>query len=316
MHAGRPLAYGAAMDAHALYSFRRAGTIAAEARDWAFAHVEPGARMRDVLEGTESLIRERGGEPGFPAQSSRNAIAAHYCSAPDDETRYEVGDCVKVDIGVHIDGYVADTAATKDLSDDGRWQALIDASAAALEAAIGLAGPGALIPKMGGAIERTIVDAGYEPIRSLTGHGLGRWLVHTKPQIPNVAHRGAARLHEGMVIAIEPFATTGRGTIVEQGQPEVFMLAGQPLETEGIDPDLLESIVAWNGLPIARRYFQEHADADVSRAFALLARQGVLVLYPPLVVADEAMVAQTEHTLYVGADGVELLTGWPATDDR
>ena len=297
------------MNEHALDSFRRAGTIASEARDWAYAQVEPGARIRDVLEGTEALIRERGGEPGFPAQSSRNAIAAHYCSPPDDETRYAEGDCVKVDIGVHVDGYVADTAATKDLSDDGRWQDLIGASSAALEAAIGLAGPGALIPKLGGAIERTIVEAGYQPIRSLTGHGLGRWLVHTKPQIPNVAHRGAARLQEGMVIAIEPFATPGRGTIVEQGQPEVFMLAGQPSETDSIDPDVLESITAWNGLPIARRYFQQHAEADVSRAFAMLAQRGLLVLYPPLVVADGAMVAQTEHTLYVNADGVELLTG-------
>ena len=297
------------MNDDALDSFRRAGAIASEARDWAYAQVEPGARMRDVLEGTEALIRERGGEPGFPAQSSRNAIAAHYCSPPNDETRYAEGDCVKVDIGVHIDGYVADTAATKDLSDDGRWQDLIGASSAALDAAIDLAGPGALIPKLGGAIERTIVEAGYQPIRSLTGHGLGRWLVHTKPQIPNVAHRGAARLEEGMVIAIEPFATAGRGTIVEQGQPEVFMLAAQPSQTDGIDPGVLESITAWNGLPIARRYFRQHAEADVNRTFAMLAQQGVLVFYAPLVVSDGAMVAQTEHTLYIGADGVELLTG-------
>lgn len=296
------------MDEYALDCFRRAGRIASQARDWAYAQVEPGALVRDVLEGTEALIRERGGEPGFPAQSSRNEIAAHYCSAPDDETRYAEGDCVKVDIGVHVDGYVADTAATKDLSPDGSWQALIDGSARALDAAIDLARPGVLIPKLGGTIEKTIVEAGYQPIRGLTGHGLGRWAVHATPQIPNVAHRGAARLQEGMVIAIEPFVTTGSGTIVEQGQPEVFMLAGEPLLTDAVDRDVLESISSWNGLPVARRYFQHHGNARVARTLAGLAQQGVLVLYPPLVVVDGSMVAQTEHTLYVSDGGAEVLT--------
>ena len=95
-----------------------------------------GATIRSVLEGVESLIRERGAEPGFPAQSSRNHVAAHYCSSPEDEQVYEEGDCVKVDIGVHVDGYIADTATTVDLSTDGRWTPLIKASSDALAAAI------------------------------------------------------------------------------------------------------------------------------------------------------------------------------------
>ena len=102
-------------DPAGLDCFRRAGRIASECREWARAQIKPGVEMRWVLETIESMIRERGGEPGFPAQSSRNHIAAHYCTHPGDPLRYEEGDCVKVDLGVHVDGYVADTAATVDL---------------------------------------------------------------------------------------------------------------------------------------------------------------------------------------------------------
>ena len=99
-------------DPQALDCFRRAGRIVKECREWAVENIRPGVRVRWILETVEDMIRERGGAPGFPAQSSRNAIAAHYCSSPEDTLCYEEGDCVKVDIGAHVDGYVADTAAS------------------------------------------------------------------------------------------------------------------------------------------------------------------------------------------------------------
>ncbi|HVS19050.1 MAG TPA: M24 family metallopeptidase, partial [Planctomycetota bacterium] len=177
------------MEQHALDSFRQAGRIAAECREWARERIRPGVTVAEVLEGVENLIRERGAQPGFPAQSSRNSTAAHYCSPPGDPLQYEEGDCVKVDIGVHVDGYVADTATSVDLSVDGRWKRLIQASADALAAAIATVGDGVSVGDIGAAIERTILAAGYNPVRNLTGHGLGRWKVHTPPQIPNHAER-------------------------------------------------------------------------------------------------------------------------------
>src|SRR5262245_59621085 len=162
------------MDAHALDCHRRAGRIAKECREWAASHIRAGVRVREVLETVEEMIRARGAEPGFPAQSSRNSIAAHYCSAPGDEPAYEEGHRVKVDIGVHVDGYVADTATSVDLSSDGRWTPLIKSSADALAAAIATVGPDVKVGKVGAVIERTIVAAGFQPVRNLTGHGLGR----------------------------------------------------------------------------------------------------------------------------------------------
>jgi methionyl aminopeptidase len=296
------------LDDHALSCFRKAGRIAAECREWARTNIRPGVEMRWVLESVERMIRERGGEPGFPAQSSRNHIAAHYCTHPTDPLRYEEGDVVKVDFGVHVDGYVADTAASVDLSKDGRWKKLVQASSDALAAAIATVGDGVQVGDLGAAIERTIMSHGYQPVRNLTGHGLGRWKVHTPPQIPNCAERTNHRLRTGMVIAIEPFACTGRGYISEKGKAEVFMMVRPPLKAKGLDRDVLKDIEGWRGLPIARRYFTHRDPAVVDETLSKLAKQGSLMRYPPLVEEEGVMVSQTEHSLYIGPDGVEILT--------
>jgi methionyl aminopeptidase len=226
------------MSSASIDKFREAGRIAAHCRRLAAERIKPGVTIREVTEGIEAEIRRLGAEPGFPAQSSRNYVAAHYCSPPDDTQRYEVGDCVKVDLGVHVDGYIADTALTVDLSIDGRWHALIQSSAKALEAAIATVGPGVPVHEVGAAIERAITERGFKPVRNLTGHGLARWLVHCAPQIPNVGDHGDAVLREGQVIAIEPFATDGRGYIQEEGPSEVWMQARarRPPRHEGRRP--------------------------------------------------------------------------------
>jgi methionyl aminopeptidase len=296
------------MDAAALECLRRAGRIAAECREWARDAIRPGVRIRAVLEGIESRIRERDAWPAFPAQSSRNHIAAHYCSSPDDEQAYEEGDCVKVDLGVHVDGWICDTATTVDLSGDGRWASLIKASSDALAAAIATIEDGVSVGELGAAVERTILAAGFQPVRNLTGHGLGRWKVHTAPQIPNYAERGGGRLRAGMIFAIEPFACTGRGYIKERGKAEVFMMVRPPRNARGIDRELLKAIDSWRGLPIARRYFGEFERDALEDALQKLARQGSLVRYPPLVEEEDVMVAQSEHSIHLGQDGVEILT--------
>lgn len=296
------------MDAEGLEKTRAAGKIAARCREWAREAIQPGVKLRTILETIESMIREDGAAPAFPAQTSRNECAAHYCSSPDDETVYEEGDVVKVDMGVHVDGWIADTACTVDLSGDGRNTDLIQASADALAAAISLVEPGRPVSEIGAAVERTITKAGFEPVRNLTGHGLDRWKVHCAPQIPSYGERGGGRLAEGMVVAIEPFACTGRGFIHEAGRAEVFMLVRPPRKARGVDKEVLKAMQSWRGLPIARRYF-DHLDRDaVEDTISKLARQGVLVRYPPLLEQAGVLVAQTEHTLFLGPDGVEIIT--------
>ena len=295
-------------DEHALDCWRKAGRIASECREWARDAIQPGVRVREILERIEEMIYERGAAPGFPAQSSRNHVAAHYCSAPGDDLKYEEGDCVKVDMGVHIDGYIADTACSVDLSSDKRWTPLVTASSDALKAAIATIEDGVPVGEIGRVIEETITAAGFEPVRNLTGHGLAQWKVHTAPQIPNFGDGGGGRLREGMVFAIEPFACTGRGMIREVGKSEVFMMVRPPRKAKGLDRDVLRAIESWRGLPIARRYFTDLDQDALEDTFGRLARQGSLMRYPPLVEQEGVMVSQTEHSLYLGPDGVEILT--------
>lgn len=288
--------------------WRKAGKIASECREWARGEVKPGVRIRHILETVEGMMRKEGAEPAFPAQSSRNHIAAHYCSPPDDETVYEEGDCVKIDFGVHVDGWVADTATSIDLSTDGRWGSLIKASSDALKAAIATVGPGVPVREVGKVVEKTITSAGFEPIRNLTGHGVDRWKVHCAPQIPNYPERGTASFHEGMMVAIEPFASTGEGYIREQGRSEVFMMMRAPRNVKSLDKEILKYINSWRGLPIARRYFNQFETDAVEAVISKLTKQGSLVRFPPLVEDVGVMTSQTEHSIFIGPDGVEVIT--------
>jgi methionyl aminopeptidase len=296
------------IDPESMEKWRKAGKIAAECREWARAEVKPGIRIRHILETVEEMMRKEGAQPAFPAQSSRNHIAAHYCSPPDDETVYEEGDCVKIDFGVHVDGWVADTATSIDLSEDGCWGKLIQASADALKGAINTLGPGVPVRDVGGVVERIITGAGFEPIRNLTGHGVDRWKVHCAPQIPNYPERGTAKFHEGMMVAIEPFASTGEGYIREKGKSEVFMMVRPPRNAKGLDREVLKFIESWRGLPIARRYFDQFETDAVEQVISKLSKQGSMMRYPPLVEQDGVMTSQTEHSIYIGPDGVEVIT--------
>jgi len=290
-----------------LEKLRKAGRIARDCREWARENIKPGVKLAYILETVEDMMAKEGGAPAFPAQTSRNHVTAHYCSPPGDETVYEEGDCVKVDIGVHVDGWVADNACSVDLSSDGRWGELIQASEDALNAAIAAVGVGVETRTIGAAVERAIMARGFEPVRNLTGHGVDRWTVHCAPQIPSYPE-GRDRLKHGMTIAIEPFSSTGQGMICERGKAEVFMLVRPPRNARGIDKDVLKAIQAWRGLPVARRYFTDFPHKAVESTLAKLARQGSLIRFPPLVEDPGVMTAQTEHTMRITDEGVEVIT--------
>lgn len=285
---------------------RAAGRIAAAARDAGARLVKPGTRLRDVCTAVEDEVFRRGGALAFPTQTSRNAVAAHYCPSPEDDTVYAAGDLVKLDVGVHLDGWVVDTAVTVSLGPGG--DNLRDAARAALEAAITVAGPGVAVRTLSTAIADAMRQHGVRPIQNLCGHGVGRWIVHCPPAVLNVPEPGGAKLEAGMVVAIEPFATTGRGSAVERGTAEVFRLAPERQVRAEVDGDLLAAIRALKGLPFARRQLAAWPRARVEEALTRLRRAGDLAAYPPLVEESGHPVAQAEHTVYVGPAGLEVLT--------
>jgi methionyl aminopeptidase len=133
--------------------------------------------------------------------------------------------------------------------------------------------------------------------------------VHGPPPIPNVPDASGDRLQAGMVVAIEPFATDGAGRVVERGTAEVFRAHGGNGDVPGVDPDVLSAIGAFNGLPFARRQLAAFDRGRVEATLRALTDARRLAGYPPLVDADGRRIAQAEHTIYVGTEGVEVLTG-------
>ena len=291
-----------------LDALRAAGRIAAEARREGESLIVAGATVRDVCESVERAIVRRGGGLAFPVQSSRNAIAAHYCPSPEDPTTYEDGDLAKLDVGVHVDGWVVDTAVTVNVGDRLENRAIVDAARAALEAAIALATAGRAVRDLSTAIDAAIRGRGYRSVRNLCGHGVGRWTVHGPPPIPNVPDASADVIGEGLVIAIEPFATDGVGRVVERGAAEVFRLEEAGGDAADGDAGVLDAIRGFRGLPFARRQLAAHDRGRVERTLRALRAAGRLAAYPPLVDAAGRRIAQAEHTVYVGRDGAEVLT--------
>lgn len=287
---------------------REAGRVASVARQLGARLIVAGARVRDVCEAVEAEIRRLGGQAAFPTQSSRNEIAAHYCPGPEDDTAYQDGDLAKLDVGVHLDGYVVDTALTVSVGKRPENQRAIGAARAALEAAVRLAGPDVEVRRLSQAIERTIRSHGLRPVRNLCGHGVGRWTVHCPPAIPSVASASRARLPLGAVVAIEPFATDGEGVVEERGAAEVFRLDPRKLIPADLDDEVTAAIQAFRGLPFSRRQLRDQSRKNVERTLAALLERGALMAYAPLVETSGRPVAQAEHTIYIGASGAEVLT--------
>jgi methionyl aminopeptidase len=293
---------------HTLECLREAGRIASAARAFGAERIRPGASLRDVCVAVEDEIAKRGGQLAFPVQSSRNHIAAHSCAAPDEGTTYESGDVAKLDLGVHVDGWVVDTALTVNVGGVAENQPLIDAAREALQAAIATAGAGVPVRRISAEIERAIRARGLQPVRNLCGHGVGRFVVHCPPPIPNIASNSSDSLRAGSVVAIEPFATNGPGYVAEEGTPQVFRLDPSQAADGAPHPDVVDGIRGIGGLPFARRQLGAFPQAAVEETLAWLKRHGKLAAYPPLVEKSGRKVAQAEHTLYVSAEQVEVLT--------
>lgn len=284
--------------------YEKAGRLSAEALEYGKSLIKPGAKVLDVLDKIEQKIAESGGMCAFPPQISLNEQAAHNCPDDGDATILD-SQLVKLDIGVHINGYVTDTAATIDLS--GKYSDLVKASREALSAVLKLAVPGTRIGEMGRTVQEIIQSYGYSPIRNLSGHGIGLFLVHTKPSIPNIDTHDPSTLQDGMTLAIEPFASTGAGSVRESGDAGVFMLIQKKPVRDLITRNVLGHITTYDGLPFAKKWLTRKFGAGRT-AFALrqLLQTGMLHAYPPLIDEQKGMVSQAEESVLVAEKPVYL----------
>jgi methionyl aminopeptidase len=295
-----------------LEKLRKSGRISATALAHGRAMIQPGVRLEAVQLAVEAKIRELGGEPAFPVQTSRNHIAAHYCSPPGDATLVQAGDIIKLDCGTHVDGWVTDNATTVDLR-DGDDSLLLMASKMALENAIALMGPGVSLTEIGRTVESTITQLGFQPVRNLCGHGVSRYTIHCAPSVPNYDDPKAARLRANQTIACEPFASDGKGMIAEDGKGEVFMLRRGIKPKDSLPKDLTEAMEASERLPFARRDLVRWLGSEqrCEEAIKVLNKKKLIDDYPPLCEKPGVRIAQFEHTIFISENGPEVMTRLP-----
>ncbi len=285
-----------------LEKYLEAGKTASTILKESAQDIRIGRSYLDLVESVEALVRDRGADLAFPLNVSLNEDAAHDTASTGDERIFCKGDVVKLDLGVQIDGYIADTATTVDLGNNGL---LLEASREALESAIKAIKPGVTVGAIGAVVENEITCRGYRPIANLTGHGLDQYSHHHAPSIPNIAINGGTVLEEGMALAIEPFATTGCGRVGEKTRIEIYSQISEKSVRIPSARAVMERIGNRRGLPFSRRWMH-----DKKMEFVLpgLARSQILHGYPVLADIPGSLVSQHEHTMIVTVDGCIVTT--------
>jgi len=293
-----------------LLKYRRAGKIAAEVREYMRQNVREGMPIIEICEKTETLIRQKGGNPAFPCNVSINEVAAHCTSSPRDKQTIPANSIVKVDIGVHIDGYIADTAVTVCFNPE--YDMLVCTAREALETGIKTLHSGLPISRFGSLMEKTIKSMGCKPVSNLTGHQLGRYVVHTGKSLPNISHISMAKVNKGEIYAVEPFVTVAQaaGRIEYGREAHIFrFLKHKSLKNEFARQLLNYIFKNFQTLPFTERWLQKVVPPNhYESAFKELLSSKALMSYPVFVEASGKPVAQAEHTVLVTENGCEVLT--------
>jgi len=291
--------------------YRRAGKIAADARDFGINLVKSGVSFLEVADKIESRIVDNGAGLAFPVNISINEIAAHYSPTHEDKHVFNKGDVVKIDVGAHIDGFIADTAITVEVETN-KYGDMIKASSDALETAVGLIRADFDLSEIGRAVQETITSYGYKPVDNLTGHSLDQYVLHSGMSVPNVQELfGKAKPKVDDVLAIEPFATDGAGHVI-QGAGSNIYLCSKSLKSRIIRDKKYMGLYnkiskEFRTLPFAERWsnkFFENNEIILKKLSFL----GLLKHYPQLIDAKKGIVTQKEHTVIITEDGCEVTT--------
>ncbi|MCE4606932.1 MAG: type II methionyl aminopeptidase [Desulfurococcales archaeon] len=287
-----------------------AGRIAKEVREYSDKIVKPGEKALNVCLELEGKIISIGGKLAFPCNISINEVAAHFTPSHNDETRIPPDAVVKIDLGVHIDGYIADTAKTIDLSD--KHVLLLEASREALEKAVEKLKPGVKAFEIGLVIEQAIKNYGFKPVRNLTGHSIDRYRIHAGLSIPNYGDRFAVfKMIKGMTVAIEPFATNGKGLTREGRITNIYSLAKtNPRKLDQESREVFDYISQeYKTLPFTPRWLVPiFGETTVQHAMRVLIKTKTLYVYPILVEVGKGLVSQFEHTILLTKDGKIVTT--------
>ena len=298
------------MESKVIESHKKAGIVWASAIKLASKKAKEEVKLFDLAESVEEYIRSEGATVAFPSNLSINEEAAHFTQKFNDEYLLKASDVLKIDIGVAVEGYICDGAITINL--DNKHAKQIEANELALANAISVANYGKPVERIGAEIERTLKEKGFNPVYNLGGHGLGKNNIHASPQIPN--HKGGSMqpLMEG-AIAIEPFASTGKGEVNEITNVEIFSLE----KTFGVRSpsarQLIEIMKPFGTLPFAERWLRKETQKAKLESFQVtlglkeLMKAGCIHSYGGLKETKGVIVTQVEKSLLILEDKTVVL---------
>jgi methionyl aminopeptidase len=289
-----------------LKKLTQAGRIAGEAREFGISHVEAGGSALELANAIEALIVERGAECAFPVNIGINEVAAHYTPGRNSDVRFRQGDVVKIDVGAHVDGYPGDTAATVEVGTRNHTD-LIRCAQDALTMCVEMVRPGTPIAAMGSTVARVVRSAGFRPVQNLTGHSMERYNLHAGLSIPNIESRDKAVVEEGMVLAIEPFSTSGAGKVGGRGRGNIFRVIRERKAQPEIMDLFTKMMRRFVPFPFAGRWC-EALHPSPEPLVTKMYRLGMIMSYPVLTDVGKGVVAQAEHSVLVTKEGCRILT--------
>ncbi|MHB8602762.1 MAG: type II methionyl aminopeptidase [Nitrosotalea sp.] len=292
-----------------LQDYINAGKIASEVRENARRKNHVGSTLEEICNSIEKEIINKGAKCAFPVNVSLNEIAAHYTAEPNDKITVKDTDLLKIDLGVQINGYIADTAVT--VCYEPKYDFLVQAAESALKEAMSIIRVGAKSSDVGKTIENTAKQMGGIPIANLSGHSLEQYTIHAGKSVPNIWSIGSFSFQSTEAYACEPFVTTpdGSGFVREGKVRNIFSLVTRK-RTKDEDANKMIDFIwqKFNMLPFALRWFIPEYDEKTARGLLeKLIKNKVVRSYPILVEANEQRVAQAEHT-FIPQENSALVT--------
>ena len=295
-------------------SYLTAGKAVVAAKNLAEKLIKPGVSFLEIATKCEGEIINQGCELSFPINISLNEYAAHYSPTIDDPTIVPNKGLLKIDLGSHYEGYIADSAITFNINNDPVLQNYIDAAKEALDAAIKLFKPGTKLYEIGEAIAEKILNRGLRPITNLGGHELKQYNLHAGPFVPNFKDLNHKKvIQPGEVYACEPFATSGVGIVVNGKTSYIYRFAKRVKKNLPYDElnymNKIEKLT--NSLPFSPRLIEKHhiiPKNKIQKIIEVFIRKRILDHYPLLIEKTGAPVAQQEHTILIDLDGNSIVT--------
>ncbi|MEM5777261.1 MAG: type II methionyl aminopeptidase [Candidatus Aenigmatarchaeota archaeon] len=286
------------MDKATEEKYIKAGEIAKKAKELARQELKAGVKIIDFAEKIEDFIKKEAGL-AFPINISINEFAAHCTPDINDDSVFKEGDLIKVDLGVQVDGYIADTAFSVKLDEENNI--LIKASEDALQEFIDNISPGKTIDEMTKIVEEVVQSYGVKTVKNLAGHSLEQYIQHGGLSIPNMHINSKHQFKEGDIIAMEIFTTNGEGFVIESSPTVIYMFVRPNALRLNESKIILNKIIEqYKTLPFAKRWLKElTSPVKLHMALREMVERGVLHEYPPLRERGRGLVAQTEETIIV-----------------